>query len=603
MRAPRIILAGLVALGLSLASGSAAQALITYGPVGSFHTGAQPNNPVGVAVSQASGDVYVANLLGDGQPGALVHEYDRAGNLLTRFGPPGGQVTSGVAVDPLNGDVYVVDAQAATIETYGPSGGFISEFSIAGSQNFGFYTIVQIASDAAGNVYLPNAPNNEVQEFNPAGTVLATFTGSGGEALKEPTDVAVGAAGNVYVADNGNGRVEEFSPAGAFIMALGSGVNQTTGGSVCTAASGDTCGPGSDGSQAVAVDSSGEVLVGDNNGSGFHVVLYSPAGEKLSDFGMGTIGASEFGTIDTLAVGATGLVYVVDGSGIVWIYARQSSPLLVSESSSAVRQTAADLDVRIAPGYADTVYHIEYGASTAYGASIPVPEADIGSGGLEDKPVGVEQELTALQPGTVYHYRVVATNALGQTVGPDETFTTLPLQPPVLSTGQAQGVAQNTATLTGTVDTQGFQTEYEFDIGTDTGYGTRIFGNAGSEPGAHTFTVTLQGLAPGTTYHYRVAARNTFGTVYGVDVTFTTGTYPSATLAVPVSEPFVPALLLAPAPSSSSAAKTAGVGSAAHAARHGGAGKSSGGRPGGSRRGRRSRGIGRAHGASRGGGR
>src|SRR5205085_396899 len=41
------------------------------------------------------------------------------------------------------------------------------------------------------------------------------------------------------------------------------------------------------------------------------------------------------------------------------------------------------------------------------------------------KPVAVSpQEISGLQPGTTYHYRVVAENAEGTTEGPDKTFTT-----------------------------------------------------------------------------------------------------------------------------------------------------------------------------------
>jgi hypothetical protein len=156
-----------------------------------------------------------------------------------------------------------------------------------------------------------------------------------------------------------------------------------------------------------------------------------------------------------------------------------------------------------------------------------------------------------LQPGTTYHFRVIATNPTsppGGTVGPDETFTTPPLQPPVVSTGQAQGVAQNTATLTGTIDTQGQTTVYEFDLGTDTSYGTRVYGYAGYEPGTLTYSTSLQNLIPGVTYHYRIVATNTFGTVYGTDQTFTTSTYPSATLAAPPSPPLIATSQLATFP-------------------------------------------------------
>ncbi len=176
---------------------------------------------------------------------------------------------------------------------------------------------------------------------------------------------------------------------------------------------------------------------------------------------------------------------------------------------------------------------------------------------------------------------------------------------PVVSTGQASGVAQNSATLTATIETQGYETTYEFDLGVDTSYGSRIFGDAGMEPGVQTFAVPLQGLAPGVTYHYRIVATSIFGTSYGVDETFTTAIYPSATLAAPVAPALVPAPLLAPASTSSSAAKAAGVAPAAHTARHGKAKTRSGGRR---RRGvhkpkGRSARAGRAHSANRGGGR
>ncbi len=602
MRTPRIILATLAALAPSTFAGPAAQASITYGPVTQLGAGEELQGTVGVTVNQGNRDVYVGNLVIGG-----VREYDLAGNHIATFDAEAvgfSPLVSGTAVDPVNGNVYVVKPSPQEIETYSPNGGFVSGFSIPGSGNlFGVFTVVQIASDSAGNVYLPNAPNSEVQKFDPEGNVLQTITGSGAEALKEPTGVAVDAAGNVYVADNGNGRMEEFSPSGAFIMAIGTGVNQTTKGNVCTAASKDTCGPGSDGSQAVALDASGDIVVGESSGAGFHVVLYSPTGEQLSDFGQGTIGASELGAINTLAVGPTGLVYVADGgNNVVWVFARQSKPSFLSESASVVKQTSATLNATIDRGHADTTYRFEYGTSAGYGASVPVPDADIGNGGVEGGAVVVAQTLTGLQSGVTYHFRVVATNALGQTVGVDQTFTTLPPTPPAVSTGQASGVAQNAATLTGTIDTRGLETGYEFDLGVDTSYGTRIFGDAGVEPGSQTFTAPLQGLMPGTTYHYRILATNGFGTTYGADQTFTTAIYPSSGLAASGSPPLLSTPLLAPAgkaPAGGAAASTAGARPTAHSARHNKTGKGRGRASGHKRKGRGSGGAGHAHGVDR----
>jgi DNA-binding beta-propeller fold protein YncE len=537
MRTPRTILAGLATLALGLAAvPAAAGAGVTYGQVASFG-GGKIEHPVGVAVDQATGDVYASSLVSNDR----LDKFTATGTLLppSPFGagePLLGsteELFSGVAVDPVNGHLYAVDAVGRAIQTYdGSTGALLSHFSVEGSQNFGnVYTVEQIASDSAGEVYLANAPNNEVQEFNPAGTVLRTFTGSGASALKEPTGVAVSpSSGDVYVADSANNRIEEFSPAGALLGSIAS-----------------------PGVQALALDAAGEILAGDLNSEDscgslpspcFHVVLYSPAGAELGDFGAGAIGTSEFGVINTLATGPNGWVYIADGgNNLVRAYARQSEPSLLSVSSTAVTQTTAALHATIDPHNADTTYHFEYGTSTTYGTSYPVPDADIGNG--VEGPVLTGQALSGLQPDTTYHYRIVASNALGRTTGADQTFTTLPQSPLTVSTGQAGGVAQNTATLTGTIETQGYETTYEFDLGTDTSYGTRIFGDAGSEPGPQTFKAELQGLAPGTTYHYRIVATSALGTIYGADQTFTTTTYPTSTLTTPASPPLVPAPLLA----------------------------------------------------------
>jgi phosphodiesterase/alkaline phosphatase D-like protein len=249
-----------------------------------------------------------------------------------------------------------------------------------------------------------------------------------------------------------------------------------------------------------------------------------------------------------------------------------ASPTIGGQSVSGITQTTAILNAQIDPNNQATSYHFQYGTSSAYGSEAPIPDATIGSG-YGNTNVG--QPLTGLKPDTTYHYRVVASNASspsGGTAGSDQTFTTPPVLPPVVTTGQAEGVAQNAATLTGTIDTQGFQTTYEFDLGTDTSYGTRIFGNAGTEPGPQAYIAALQGLMPGTTYHYRIVATSTFGTAYGPDQTFTTTSYSSATLIAPASVPLVPAPLLTITDTTTTSTKTitakaAGVRHAAHPAK------------------------------------
>jgi hypothetical protein len=594
----------------------------------------------GVAVDNSGGaskgDVYVT-----GKLEAKVIKLDSSGGEVAGFPPlttssipagdPGSEsfVPVSVAVDPSNGDVIVLDEAHGEIDIFSSSGVFVSQFKASGKvsavavgSNDEIFTAARgegaqewspadkyetpiqigpsetayaVAVDLSTGDVLVNQPEEprQVNEYEASGahTLLLQFglglvEFSRGVAVDEATDT-------VYAMNPGLDSVEVFAAPLVFAEVL-TGAPATG----VTSTSADVSG---------TVDPEGATVTGCSFEYGLsasygYTSPCSPAAPLTGRTAIPVVAGLEGLHPDEsyhyrlVAVNAAGTEYGEDET-----FQTEAPPPTLSTSVSAVTQTTATLDGSIDPNDQETTYRFEYGPTVAYGTVLPAPEASVGSGYEE---VHVGQELSGLQPGTTYHFRVVATNASsppGGTVGPDETFTTPPLQPPVVDTGQAVGVAQNTATLIGTVDTQGFQTDYEFDLGTDTSYGTRIFGNAGAEPGTQTFTVMLQGLMPGTTYYYRIAATNTFGTTYGIDVTFTTSTYPSATLTVPVSEPFVSSILLAPAPSASlGAAKTASVQPVVRAARAGRARKSSAKRPGRYRRKGRSGEASHAHGGNRG---
>jgi len=61
---------------------------------------------------------------------------------------------------------------------------------------------------------------------------------------------------------------------------------------------------------------------------------------------------------------------------------------------------------------------VNYGTTAAYGTSVPVPEGDAGVESIAT----VAQTITGLTPSTIYHYRLVATNAGGTGESPDATF-------------------------------------------------------------------------------------------------------------------------------------------------------------------------------------
>jgi hypothetical protein len=109
-----------------------------------------------------------------------------------------------------------------------------------------------------------------------------------------------------------------------------------------------------------------------------------------------------------------------------------------------------------------------------------------------------------------------------------------PLVPPTVSTGTASGVQFKRATLNGTVNPNGDPTNYYFQYGETTSYGSAVpAGGAGVGSGTETVPVsnTATGLNPGTTYHYRLVAENAGGqATYGSDHVFTTATPPSLSI-------------------------------------------------------------------------
>ncbi len=200
-------------------------------------------------------------------------------------------------------------------------------------------------------------------------------------------------------------------------------------------------------------------------------------------------------------------------------------PTVETGVASSVAQTSATLSATVNPN-SETVSdcHFEYGQTTSYGFSMPCVTLP-GSG---NTAVGVSASIGALAPGTIYYYRIVATNPTGTSYGSAGSLTTQAAAPTV-ETGVASLVARASATLNATVSPNGAPvTDCQFEYGTTVSYGSSV--PCATPPGSGDAAVevfaSIEGLAAGTTYDYRIVATNSVGTSYGLAATLTTPSAP-----------------------------------------------------------------------------
>ncbi|MET0603145.1 MAG: MopE-related protein [Baekduia sp.] len=101
------------------------------------------------------------------------------------------------------------------------------------------------------------------------------------------------------------------------------------------------------------------------------------------------------------------------------------------------------------------------------------------------------------------------------------------LDRPIVLTGDASDTSQTGATVSTTVTPHGTMSRVRVEYGTTAAYGeaTRWY-DVGEGDDAVSRAPRLEGLTPGTTYHYRAASTSWFGTIAGPDRTFTTDPLP-----------------------------------------------------------------------------
>jgi DNA-binding beta-propeller fold protein YncE len=411
------------------------------------------SEPGGVAVNEATGDVYVVDRGNDrveyfsgggvyrgelNGSGALAGEETEAGNggqtgevVTGRFEDPedvavdnscSGLVSAALAKceaeDPSYGDLYVVDAGHRVIDKYSAAGKYVGQLSEDGSGRFG-EALDGVAVDRQGVawVYLESGridgfSNGAVSKFErSAGHLPAGSFGL-------PHGIAVDAAGDFYLrhTTENSPRVSKVAPAAAGGEPVHVLIEEVDGES----------------SSAVAVESSTSDALIDNLTT---VGVFDSTGRQQERLGAGHLGAGA-----GIGVDASAETFFVGDSTAdeVFVFGPvlPSAPTVEGESIEAVAADSATLGAEIDPrseaADGPTEYHFEYGAcpspspgscvGAAYGVRAPVHDGQI----APDFAVhAVSVPIRGLTPGTTYHFRAIATNSHGEGApGEEQTFTT-----------------------------------------------------------------------------------------------------------------------------------------------------------------------------------
>ena len=436
------------------------------GEFGSF------TNPNGIAVEEATGDVYVADIATTN----AVYKFDANGTPVNFNFPAGSKEAPGntlegadtpaesfsfpsvygtpaaIAVDnacvahvpaltgkaceefdPSAGDLYVMDSGHGVIDKFSPEGKYLSQIG-------GF---TPSTGSAEGELLGLGIDGN--------GTVHVDLVSTGGHALA--IDELDDAAANHLIARQelkkefwikGStgipGQKSEADGHGFAVSATGDDYPMDEPSCSCTLKFGQQLSPlgrvdsGEAGDVAVAVDpATGHLYADDqssvaewdtgamNRNSEEHTNNYS-AGTLVARFGSPELsGTSGHGGI--AVNGKTGEIYVSNpgegnpGEGKVYVFG-SDAPAVTAGEPMGVTKEAASLSGMVDPrGVAVSECEFEYGLTNEigngpYNHSVPCEQTpgEIGAG---SSPVAVSAQLDGLQSGELYHFRLIATNANG----------------------------------------------------------------------------------------------------------------------------------------------------------------------------------------------
>jgi hypothetical protein len=360
----------------------------------------------GIASDSSPGAIYVVN-----STGPQVLKYNLAGapenfsalgsNALTEAAGGDFARPAGIAVNPINGDIFVVDLNGNVIDQFNPAGEYLAQITGTGSETFNVPLNAKV-DPRNGDLWVIDNGNHVVDEFEETtpGSWKYVRQIKGNEyGLENLQDVAIDSSGNVYVAAFGVG-VDKFNQDGENPVAINKG---------STAA-------------GVAVDTTtGNVFIKE----GGKIIEYDEQGELITTFGTEVKTAG--GEFQNIAVNSTThTVYATDyAGGVVDVFTpfEVKPPVTKTEPATEIKRTTATLNGTVNPENSATEYYFEYSSAPCGINACGTKTTEHGLAGTTLGPAAVH--VGNLTAATTYHYWIVAINEeSGAEHGEERIFTT-----------------------------------------------------------------------------------------------------------------------------------------------------------------------------------
>lgn len=483
---------------------------------------------------------------------------DAGGNPLPGFPVVpeivGASEICGMAVDP-SGSLWVVDLQDRQIFKYSSTGALQStlEVGVPAGVEPGAGEPCGIAFDPAGHMYL-GIGNGGTYRLNPPAysTTSATFVSPVFPGYLDPATGDLLAAGaNVRIFDPNGRQLAEF--------ARGPNGNPTYGGITADPVNGYLYVSNYLTQKIEAYAPVSAIPPTVNVGAASGVGPFSATLEGAVDPEGSTVGECSFeyfGVPDFPGSGGTAPCSPAPGSGsgnvpvsgqltgliagktyryrlkatspegtgwsLYGTFSTPPPPEVSAAEAVNIGLKGAELTAKVNPRGYSTSYRFEWGTTNAYGNVLPVPEGEAGSG---TSPVAVSVPLSGLEEDAEYHFRLVANSANGTVTTPDVAFRTA--GPATVETTGSPVRSATTVHLESRVDPDGLPTTYRFEYGTQGPCSANPCASTEAKPGGagketEFVSEEIEGLSPGTTYHYRIVAESAAASPVGEDMTVTT---------------------------------------------------------------------------------